>query len=319
MTLVIDSEANILALGDAEATALPLLDHQAVDWSRVRRTAYLVHQHLRYDYPGPIADLRHQLMIVPPPRLGDQRRVVYQLDVSLPEHTRAERQDGFGNVVLEVSVPRVAGSIEFEAWIVVERSSGSGPHLLPAEALHDDHYLQPSALTQPDANVRRAAQELQQSGLGGPALADRIDEWVHTALRYTHGATGVHSTASEALALGRGVCQDYAHVMLSLCRLCGLPARYVSGHLLGEGGTHAWVEVLLPAPEHPGMAEAVALDPTHGRRAGLSYLTVAVGRDYLDVPPTSGTYRAAHPGRLSARKRVGIAAIRYAEEEEGGG
>ena len=81
------------------------------------------------------------------------------------------------------------------------------------------------------------------------------------------------------------MCQDYAHCMLALCRLCGLPARYVSGHLLGEGGTHAWVEVLRAAPDGPEDAlRPVAFDPTHDRRAGLKYLTVAVGRDYDDVP-----------------------------------
>jgi transglutaminase-like putative cysteine protease len=317
VTTAIDDQGTILSLDDTEVTALPLLDHQVVDWSRVQRTAYLVHQHLRYDYPGPIADLRHQLMIVPPEHFGDQRRVVYQLDVSLAECTRSERLDQFGNVVLEISVPCVTGAIEFDAWIVVERTAGRGPHLLPDAALQDPRYLQPSTLTQPDAALQRAAQEAQRSGASGLALAERLNAWVFDALRYTNGATGVHTTASQALAIGRGVCQDYAHVMLALCRLCGLPARYVSGHLLGEGGTHAWVELLRPAAGHPGMAEAVAFDPTHTRRASLSYLTVAVGRDYLDVPPTSGVYRAAHQGRLSARKRVGIAAIRYAEEEEG--
>ena len=316
MTTAADEQATILSLDDTEVTALPLLDHQTVDWSRVQRTAYLVHQHLRYDYPGPIVDLRHQLIIVPPEQFGDQRRVIYQLDISLPEHTRSERLDEFGNVVLEISVPRVAGAIEFEAWIVVERSAGRGPHLLPAAVLDDQRYRQPSVLTQPDAALQHAAQEVERSGASGIVLAERLNAWVFNALRYTHGATGIHSTAAQALALGRGVCQDYAHVLLALCRLCRLPARYVSGHLLGEGGTHAWVEVLLPAPSNPGMAEAIALDPTHARRAGLSYLTVAVGRDYLDVPPTAGTYRAAHQGRLSARKRVGIAAIRYAGDVE---
>lgn len=314
VSATLETDNTLLVLDDTEVTALPLLDHQAVDWSRVRRTAYLVHQHLRYDYTGPIADLCHQLMIVPPERFGDQRRVVYHVDITPPEHTFSESYDEFGNVVLTVSIPRLRRSVEFEAWIVVERSADSGPHLAPEGALRDPRYVQSSTLTQPDAALRQAAGELHHAGADGLALAERINEWVHATLRYTHGATGIHSTAAEALALRRGVCQDYAHVMLALCRLCTLPARYVSGHLLGEGGTHAWVEVLLPVPGQPGRAEVIALDPTHGRRARLSYLTVAVGRDYLDVPPTSGTYRAAHAGRLSTRKRVGIAAIRYAEE-----
>ena len=76
-----------------------------------------------------------------------------------------------------------------------------------------------------------------------------------------------------------------------------LPARYVSGHVLGEGGTHAWVEVLVPHPQDADALRAVAFDPTHDRRAGLRYVTVAVGRDYCDVPPTSGTFEAPYERR----------------------
>ena len=123
-------------------------------------------------------------------------------------------------------------------------------------------------------------------------------------MRYRHDVTTVRTTAAEALALGRGVCQDYAHVMLALCRLCGVPARYVSGHLVGEGGSHAWVEVLLPSEEDPSVLTAVAFDPTNDRRAGLRYLTVAVGRDYGDVAPTSGTYNGPPGGRLSSAKTL---------------
>ncbi|MGH7746372.1 MAG: transglutaminase-like domain-containing protein, partial [Candidatus Dormibacteria bacterium] len=126
--------------------------------------------------------------------------------------------------------------------------------------------------------------------------------WVHRTMRYTRVVTGVDTTAAEAFAQRAGVCQDYAHVLLALCRLCGLPARYVSGHLLGEGATHAWVEVLVAAGDD--RAAAHPLDPTHGVRAGIRHLTVAVGRDYHDVAPTSGTFRADVAGALTARNRV---------------
>ena len=124
-------------------------------------------------------------------------------------------------------------------------------------------------------------------------------------MSYGFDRTGVHTTAGQALAAGHGVCQDYAHLMLALCRLLGIPARYVSGHLVGEGGgTHAWVEVLQPVP---GQAvEILAWDPTHDRPADLRYLTVAVGRDYHDVAPVSGTYRGPDAGRLSAARRMSV-------------
>lgn len=99
--------------------------------------------------------------------------------------------------------------------------------------------------------------------------------------------------------------------MLALSRLCGLPARYVSGHVLGEGGTHAWVEVLVPHPKDAEALCAVAIDPTHDRRAGLRYLTVAVGRDYCDVPPTSGTFDALYSGVLTTQKRAAVTRVDY--------
>ena len=130
-------------------------------------------------------------------------------------------------------------------------------------------------------------------------------------ISYMPDVTGVRTTASHALALGKGVCQDYAHIMLAICRLCGIPARYVSGHLLGEGGTHAWVEVLLPDSAAPGGAVAVPMDPTHNRRCGPTYITIAVGREYRDVAPTSGSFRAPYCGELTAFKRAGLVALEH--------
>lgn len=294
--------------------SLDLLDHHSVDWKRVQRTAYLVHQHLRYEYPGPISDLNQRLIIVPAEQYGDQRRVVYRLEVSTSEFETIAQDDEYGNLVLNVRVPQVKQAINFEAWIVVERHAG-GPHIVPVSLLTDARFLQPSELTKPNVVLQEVATKLANDGACGAVLASRINDWAHNALVYEHDVTSVRTTATEALKLGRGVCQDYSHIMLTLCRLCGLPARYVSGHLLGEGGTHAWVEVLLPDLDDPEKAIAMPFDPTNGNLAGLSYLTIAVGRDYYDVAPTSGTFRASYRGQLSASKRVGLTVLEYANTE----
>jgi transglutaminase-like putative cysteine protease len=136
-------------------------------------------------------------------------------------------------------------------------------------------------------------------------LAERICAAVHAAISYQDGATTVLTTAAEALAGGHGVCQDSAHVMLALCHLANLPARYVSGHLLGHGGTHAWVEVVVPDGD---AAIAVPFDPCNGRRAGFGYVTVATGRDYTDVAPTSGRYVGTPNSTLTTNRRVGVLA-----------
>jgi transglutaminase-like putative cysteine protease len=101
--------------------------------------------------------------------------------------------------------------------------------------------------------------------------------------------------------------------MVALCRLCDLPARYVSGHLLGDGGTHAWVEVLMP--DSGGMVSAVPFDPTHDLRAGPRYVTVAVGRDYGDVAPTSGTFEGPFPGELTTHKRAAVVRVEYLQPQ----
>jgi len=306
----------IARLDKANVGPLYLLDHECVDWSRVDRTAYLVYQHYRYDYPGPIEQLDHRLVIVPPETYGDQRRVVHLVEVTGADAEVREEQDEFGNVVLRIRAPRVDRAVAFEAWIVLERSAREGPYYLPASWLTDARLLEPTALTWPDAALRETAAALSQDGETGLALARRVSSWVHRHMTYSHDVTSVHTTAAEALVLRSGVCQDYAHLMLALCRILGLPSRYVSGHLLGEGGTHAWVEVLVPAPQ-PGAAIAWPFDTTHDCEWGLNYLTVAVGRDYLDVAPTCGTFCASYAGVMTASKRIGLTAIDYADAAAG--
>jgi transglutaminase-like putative cysteine protease len=206
-------------------------------------------------------------------------------------------------VIFDVFAPRVQSGIEFQAEVVVERRRPE-PNRLADGWLADGYLLEPSRLTVADDRIREAAMRLAESGEWGLELADRINDWVYQAMTYRHGITGVRTTAAQALTLGAGVCQDYAHIMLALCRVCGLPARYVSGHLLGQGGTHAWVEVVLPTRDGTGDAIAWTFDPTHAGRGGLGYVTIAVGGDYSDVAPTSGTYHSGVAGRLTTSKRV---------------
>jgi transglutaminase-like putative cysteine protease len=266
----------------------------------------VMRQTFRYDYPAAITDLDHHLMVLPPERHGDQIRTESSVEVRGAGAEVTEWVDAFGNVGLRVQAARVPASIEFAVAVTVERGDG---HRTPVARSERRRLLAPSALTSPDDGLRRAARRLLASGDAGLGLAQRINTWVAATMRYRHDVTGVRTTAAEALAVGAGVCQDYAHVMLALCRLCGLPARYVSGHMLGEGGSHAWVEVLLPSVTDPRSLVAVAFDPTNDRLAGASYLTVAVGRDYADVAPTHGSYCGPPGGTLTVRKSLEAEAV----------
>lgn len=256
-------------------------------------------QTFRYDYPGPVADLEQRLVVVPPLRHGDQRRLRSTLDVSQPVTSRRERVDGFGNTVVELAIPHVEGSVTFCSDVVIERRERTGRFLVRP----DRRLAQQTRLTRPDAALAAVAAELADAARGDQrAIAEAACQFSNGAITYRWGVTHVATTAAEALAGGVGVCQDNAHIMLAVCRAAGVPGRYVSGHLEGEGGSHAWVEVLLDAGD---AWEVVALDPCNARATGLQYVTVAVGRDYADVAPVSGTYDAPYEGVLSVSKRAG--------------
>lgn len=295
-----------LVLGGAS----DVLDPSGVDWDRVTSCRYLLHQRFSYEYPRAIRDLRHQLMVIPPAAFGDQLRSVYSLDVSEPGKV-ITRLDAFANTVLDVHIPHVAESVEFEAWVAIERGGPPAPRLVPKAWLQDPRLLSPTERTAPDDAIEVAASSLRAQGASGLELAGLVNAWVHETMSYVKGVTDVHTSASAALLLRSGVCQDYAHLMIAICRLLGMPALYASGHLVGEGATHAWVEVLLPATDGSDTVQGWAFDPTHGCRPDLRYLTVAVGRDYGDVAPTSGSYRAGHGGSLTGEKEVRVVEVTY--------
>jgi transglutaminase-like putative cysteine protease len=287
-----------------------MIEPSAVDWAAASRVSYLVRQTFRYEYSEPIRDLNHRLVVIPPARFGDQVRLRHDLSVAGEGVSYTDRNDRFGNVVFDVFAPRVAEAIEFVAEVSVERHAAE-PNRLPNGWLADGYLLEPTPLTAADDRIRRSAELLAGSSEWGLPLADSINDWVYQSMTYQYGVTGVRTTAPEALALGSGVCQDYAHLMLAVCRAIGLPARYVSGHLLGQGGTHAWVEVVLPTKDGTGDAIAWTFDPTHASRGGLGHVTIAVGSDYSDVAPTSGTYLSAARGRLVSSKHVTLTDLDY--------
>ena len=107
--------------------------------------------------------------------------------------------------------------------------------------------------------------------------------FVHDMLTYTPACTHVGTTVAEIMATRKGVCQDYAHLMIALCRQYGIAARYACGFMEGVGETHAWVEVF----DGYGW---IGFDPTHNRRISYGYLKLAHGRDAIDCPVSRGTY-----------------------------
>ena len=302
-------------------------------WDRLARAAFRVRQQYRYVYPAPIHDLRQRLMMLPPRSTADSACCSDELVVDGADDVRMLSQiDRFGNVVYHVSSPSVREAVEFTAEFTVERYRPSEPLRLPEEE-GVGQYLARTALTAPDARIREEARALSAEIYATPVSSSRpkccprgtgaLDDegvrrwaaaqcgelWAARAITYQFGATGVQTPAAMALHLGRGVCQDYAHIALAMLRELGVPARYVSGHLLGEGAPHAWIEALLPIPTSRARCASVPYDPTHRVVPGLNYITVAVGRDYADIAPTSGSFQGAS-GHFTARKNAWIVGAR---------
>jgi transglutaminase-like putative cysteine protease len=283
------------------------LEHRDLDWDRVRRARYFAYQQFQYVYSSLARDLSQQLVVKPPNQHGDQRLLDFKLSVEPIPLSRTDHTDAFGNPVIELQVARVNHWTTFEVLFCTERRADAPkPRITEAQARI---LLEPTRLTAPDARILGIAQKLQATSSTPLELAEQISDWVSQTMRYQHDVTHVGTNASEALQVGAGLCQDYAHVALAICRAAGLPARYVSGHMLGEGGSHAWLEVIVP--NENGALEAVGFDPTNRRRPNLGYATVAVGRDYADVPPTSGRFVGDHAGDLRFEKRAGLIELEF--------
>jgi transglutaminase-like putative cysteine protease len=217
-----------------------------------------------------------------------------------------EYHDHFGNDVHHFDVleshERLAVTAVSE---VMTPASFAGERQVPTPLeLYD--YLEPTDYAPFSESVSQFAGR-HAAGAEGSERARALMTGIYADLVYDPSATDVQTRADEVLALGRGVCQDFTHVLLAACRSLGIPARYVSGYLYDpklEGdnaASHAWVDVW------DAQRGWLALDPTHDREQTETYVRVAVGRDYADVPPTRGVYKGQANETLAVR--VGLLAL----------
>jgi transglutaminase-like putative cysteine protease len=261
----------------------------------------------RFAYDAPAYQSHNQIRMRPLDG-PDQSCADFALDITPPGNT-LEFQDYYGNHVAAVSIHEPHDSLTIVAHSLVERIGEPAPptdEMSFEQFLRDDrqrsinHYdfLSASpyvpfndrvkkffwfARPRPDEDVARYVQH--------------IVNFVCDQFYYRPGVTKVDSKVDEILTTGAGVCQDFAHLTIAVLRLAGVPARYVSGYLaplnylsgetpVGPQASHAWLEAQLP---YQGW---IGFDPTHGCRADLRHIRVAVGRDYSDVAPLRGVYRS---------------------------
>jgi transglutaminase-like putative cysteine protease len=229
--------------------------------------------------------------------------------------------DRFGNQTVEIKHQQIESRLAVNISFEVEGRQHLKREERDASLDSPQPFLGPTPLTTADAGLDEALSELLSSraspAMKSTTLANDICSLVHHKMRYRSGATQITTPASKAWAQRGGVCQDYSHVMLALCRRVGIPARYVSGYVLGESGPiamHAWVEVYVGASDGNSSIHRsrdwLALDPTKGRIAGSNYLAMAIGRDYSDVKPISGQFRGCCKAVLRTATRMSFVSSR---------
>ena len=258
---------------------------------------------------------------------GRQRCLTFSLDVA-PNANIMVYQDYLGNSVQHFDIPGRQCRVDLTAQALVEIQEASAPNPSDAGSWQDldtqiatgDYWetLAPSHYAQPSEALDRFASELHlQRGENPFEFLLQLNEAMYQAFEYVPNSTAVDSPISDAVRTRQGVCQDFAHIMITLLRQLHIPSRYVSGYLAhgaerkdrsADGATHAWVEAFLP-----GLAW-VAFDPTNNLVGGERHIRVAIGRDYADVPPTRGVYKGEAESGLSVSVTVSPANAPRPEE-----
>lgn len=258
-----------------------------------------------FEYAQLVHESQNELRACP---VSDHRQSVLQYRVTSSPASRVFSFDDYwGTRVDTFGVREPHIFLEVVAEATVETRSTPLLTTSPAmSALRDgafleEHweYLERSPHSDWDDRIAREA--LAQVDLTGPevvSVALGIHRRVGSLLTYGRGATYVGVPVHEVLERGAGVCQDYAHLAVAMCRSAGIPARYVSGYLFTKDDasgadvdgdevtvqTHAWFEAAVPG------VGWLALDPTNRQAVGLRHVKIGHGRDYGDVSPLRGTY-----------------------------
>lgn len=234
---------------------------------------------------------------------GEQQVLSFALRIAPKAQVHAF-VDYFGNAAHRFSISDPHPELVIEAQAEIATVPDAERPAVPASTLADAgvqdeldlqiEYLQPSRYILLDGELEAAARQVLPAATSVWADVKTLSGHVSRSLVYRPQATAFDTLAAEALRQRAGVCQDFAQVTIGLCRSAGIPARYVSGYFLntarrpGESereASHAWMEAWVPGHGWTGF------DPTHDRPADERYIKLAVGRDYADVRPISGTYR----------------------------
>lgn len=274
-----------------------------------RPLRYDVEHRTRYEYSDSVRGCV-LLLCLQPTRTSGQTVRRFEIE-TIPAASLSPEQDCFGNRRHVLNLHR-----RHEELVITSRFRAEVPVTSSVNAVGDWegmqsvgqlpeywHFVEPSALARSSPALEDFVRSEGFRAENGPmaslvGLADGIRE----RFEYEPGSTAADSPIEHLLESGRGVCQDYAHLMIAIARSWGIPSRYVSGYLhntgrAGErvtaGASHAWVECWLPG------AGWVGFDPTNTTFSDQRHIRVAAGRDYADVSPTRGVFQGAGDARIA--------------------
>lgn len=257
----------------------------------------------RYVYEEPVRALLQVLRMTPRGHVG-QHVLRWRIEPSIEGALRAG-EDPLGNIVHHFAADAGADGLVVRVRGEVETDDTAGVVRGAIERAPDLYWLRETRLTQASDAIRDFAESVAGASRADPLTAlHRLNDAIHARVGFDTKPTSAATSAAEAFALGRGVCQDLAHVFIASARHFGIPARYVSGYLCRADGiveqeaAHAWAEAKV---DRLGW---VAFDPAHGLCATPAHVRVAVGLDYLGAAPIRGSRYGGGAETLEVRIAV---------------
>jgi len=262
-----------------------------------------------FTYASPVRESFNEVRLQP---LSNEQQTVESFLLKVLPTTRLRHyHDFYSNCVHHFEIPEPHSTLTIESRLKVTTQTN---HRLPSGARVADmsrlpeamqqgrcyDFIQASRYVEVSPEVWRLAVDATQGESDVWQRARRLMQSVNAMLAYEPNSTHAHTHMREAIAQRRGVCQDFAHVLLGLCRSLQIPALYVSGYLATQtaSATHAWTEVFVPGIGWQG------LDPTHNCQPNEAYIKIGVGRDYADVAPVTGTYKGTTDRTLSVEVKI---------------
>ena len=276
---------------------------------------YIFHR-TSYSYPALVSQSYNELRLHP--LSNDWQNCISSTITILPICKLRSYLDLNGNIVHYFELPEEHRKLVIESRSIVETSPrvdfANFPYGVNLSSLSKMEgvpeyrdYLQTSSYVEINPTVWRMAVDLRGESNDVFQTAYQVMEFIYNNFEYCKSTTTVNTHANEVLELRRGVCQDFAHAALALCRCLGIPARYVSGYFFdhtrgqkmrGAEASHAWIEVMVNGHGWFG------LDPTNNRVVDDTYVTLGTGRDYRDVAPVTGSYYGPLPDAFDVTVRV---------------